>query len=393
MKVNIIGKAMAVGFAVAVAMAAIAVPASADPTTADDYRLLTGVGSDTTQDAVNALGNVILSGGAKVVASWDARGTSPIKTKAAGCSYVRPNGSGAGRQALRASEGENLGGTHGGPGFFNGVDIRGCVDFARSSSYGGSSPSPTGTYTYIPMGVDAVALAINSNNLDLPLNMSLSQVQRVYKCFSNNVGGNRVTPRMIQADSGTWQFWIGPTRMAITEAEINLGDYPCLAADTDSNPGTPAVPVFPREQEHDGTPLAGNLNHVIPFSAAQFIAQTNRASIQTLTGVAVADRRGPALLTGMSTTTQPATQPIVGGRLNTNFPMRRDVYNVVPTADLTNQLIADTFVGAGSAVCTATVNDGGTQRNVVQLLGFGQRTTTVNALEAACGYTDLRANS
>jgi hypothetical protein len=95
----------------------------------------------------------------------------------------------------------------------------------------------------------------------------------------------------------------------------------------------------------------------------------------------------------MSTTTQAATQPIVGGRLNTNFPMRRDVYNVVPTADLTNPLIDNTFVGADSAVCTATVNDGGTQRNVVQLLGFGQRATTVNALEAACGYTDLRANS
>jgi hypothetical protein len=377
MKVTTIGQAIAVGFATALAVTLAAPPALADPP-AGDYRVFAGVGSDTTQEPLNGFGEVVLSGGNKVIASYDATGTATIKTRAAGCQFNRPNGSGNGRLALRASQGEDLGGTHGGPGFWQGVDVRGCIDFARSSSF-----AATPNYTFFAWGVDALALAINSGG-DLPSNMSFAQVQRVYKCFSTTIAGNPVVPRHVQPGSGTWEFWM--SRMGITQAEINLGDYGCLAQDTDGNPATPAVPVHPYVQEHDGRPLEGNLSHVLPFSAAGFIAQTNRASILALTGVNVEDRRGPARLTGMSTTTQPVTQPIVGGVLNVNFPQRRDVYNVVPNASLSNPLVTATFSGAGAAMCTATVNDGGTQRFVSELFGFGRRTTHIDASNAACGF-------
>ncbi|GAA1842384.1 hypothetical protein [Asanoa iriomotensis] len=391
MKVKNVGRVGAVLLAAALGATVVAAPAMADPNPATDFRTLAGVGSDTTQDVMNGFGTVIVSGGNEVIASWDARGTSPIKTKATNCTFSRPDGSGAGRQALRASEGENLGGTHGGPGFFNGVDVRNCVDFARSSSYGGPTPPTTaGNYTYIPFGVDAVALARNVGG-DVPANLSFAQVQRVYKCFDTAVAGSPVTPRLIQAASGTWQFWTG--KMQITEAEINLGDYPCLARDTDSNPATPAAPNFERVQEHDGTVLNGNLNQIVPFSAGQYIAQSNVAAIQAATGVTVTDRRGQAVLTGMRQGTGAIQQPVVGGVLNNNFPLRRDVYNVVPTADLAVQAVANTFVGPNSAVCTASVNVGGTPRSVIELFGFGKRTVGIDLLNAACGATDLKANA
>ncbi|MBY8871939.1 hypothetical protein K7640_08805 [Micromonospora sp. PLK6-60] len=386
MKVRSISRVAAAGFAAVVATGLVAAPAGADPSPVTEYRTLAGVGSDTTQDVMNGLGNVITSGGNKVIASWDARGTNNVKTRAANCDFPRPNGSSNGRRALRAAEGEDIG--QGGPGFWSNTNVVNCVDFARSSSYGGGSvPSSTGNYTYISFGVDAVTLARNVNG-DLPVNVSFAQVQRVYRCFDRNIAGNPVSPVMLQSGSGTWDFW--SSKVGITEVEINLGDYPCLAADTDSNPATPAVPVIARAQEHDGTVLDGFPTRVVPFSAGQFIAQGNATKIASLTGVTVADRRGEAALNGIRPTGGTLQQPVVGGVLNINFPLRRDVYNIVPTADLTQPLIQSTFVGAGSAVCSATVNDGGTARKVVELFGFGIRPTLVSPLEANCGYTNLR---
>ncbi|GAA4468233.1 hypothetical protein [Phytohabitans houttuyneae] len=402
MKVKTIGRVAVAGLGAAVALVVAASPAVADPDPATEFRQLAGVGSDTTQDLGNGLGEAL--GAGDLVASWDARppagGTTTIKTKSTGCSFQRPNGSGQGRQALRASQGEDLDGA--GPGTAGqfpaatGVNIQGCVDFARSSSYGGgSTPSNTGAYTYIPAGVDAVTLAVHQDG-DLPFGWSFAQIQRVYKCFDTRVAGNTVVPRMIQTGSGTWEFWIQPARMAITENEINAGDYPCMAVDHDNNISTPAVPVHPRVQEHDGTVLTGNLTHVIPFSIGQFVAQGNHAAIEAaLPPVVVADRRGPTQPVAMSTTTQATTQPVVGGVLNVNFPVpfRRDVYNVVPTANLTNPLVQSTFVGTGSQVCSDTVTVNGQQRRVVELFGFGYRGTLNSPLEANCGYTDLRFNS
>lgn len=359
MKVKTFAKAMGAGLGAAAALFAAAGPAAADPADGD-YRVLAGAGSDTTQDVLNGLGEVVVSGGGKVIASYDARGSATIKTKATGCEFPRPNGSTAGRTALRASEGEN-------GGVFQGANVVGCVDFARSSSYpNASSPTPTGSYTYVPFGVDAVTYAINTNS-DLPLNLTLNQLRGIYQCTITQINGVPVTPLLIQSGSGTRQFWL--QQMQITEAEIAAGDYPCLED------------LGNTVQEHDGTVLTGHNEYLLPYSIAQYLAQSRAQQIEDTTGVQVVDRRGEAILgsvDGVSPTN-------AAGNLNIDFPVARDVYNVVPTADLASAAIDQTFTGADSLVCQAD--------ETIQLFGFGFRATAVDALHNACGATDVRANT
>ncbi|MGW4464661.1 hypothetical protein [Micromonospora sp. NPDC004704] len=346
MQVKSFGKAFAVAFGAAVAVALVANPAVADPDPITDYRTLAGTGSDTTQDVLNRLGNAITIGGNKVIASWDARGTASIKTKAANCSFTRPNGSGAGRTSLRDSE-------------TPGNAIAGCVDFARSSS--STTHVPSGNGVWIPFGVDAVTFAINQSS-DLPINMSLGQLRNIYKCVVSDIAGVDVQPLLLQAGSGTRQFW--NQQMGITDAEIAAGDYECLVPP--SQGGTGVDPI----QEHDGRVLTGHNDYILPFSIAQHIAQGN-----SLPGVE--DRRGPSDLGrigGVSPYATGTTPP--NEVLNTSFPLRRDVYNIVPTADLTNPTIDAVFTGSDSLVCLQTT--------LIQQYGFGAA--------ANCGDTSLRGN-
>ena len=377
----------AVGLAAAVlALAATASPAVADPNPATDFRTLALTGSDTTQDLGNALGETVRIGGNKVIASWDARppagGSTRITTKATGCAgtagggFVRPNGSGNGRLSLRASLNQDIG--QGGAGIWQGDSIVGCVDAARSSAYSSTTPGTSGALTYIPIGVDAVSPAINTNS-DFPRNNSFARIQRVYKCFDNNITGLPAQPVIPQAGSGTRSFWL--QQMEITEQEITLGDLPCLT-----------VVAFP--QEHDGTVLDGHPERIVPFSAAQYIAQTNSALIASeIPGLTVTDRRSQAILTGMNRVGQPVQQPVVGGVLNPNYPLNRDVYHVVPTANLADATIDAVFTGTDSLACTVTVNVGGSPRKVTEVLGFGTRSATTDLFHQVCGTVDLKANT
>lgn len=343
MQANTLAKTLGVALAAAAVLAAAGTPALADPADATDYRILTGVGSDTTQDVLNGLAESITNGsGQKIIASWDARGTSPIKTKANGCEIARPNGSGAGRGALKLSE-------------TAGSTSQGCVDFARSSS--GTSFVEGGTGTWIPFGVDAMTYAINENS-DLPDNLTTVQLERVYQCLTDNIAGEPVVPLLIQPGSGTRAFWL--QKVGITEAEIANGDYPCLQSLNNT------------VQEHDGTALEGHNEYILPYSVAQFIAQSNAGTVVDGVTVNVIDRRGPARL-GSVNGIAPRTE---SGALNTELPYKRDVYNVVPTADLDVPIIDEVFTGADSAVCSRT--------SIIQAYGFG-------ATES-CGSTDLTGN-
>lgn len=99
--------------AFAFAAAALAVTAAggsiafADPAGPPQYRPLSGVGSDTTQDVMNGLAAAITVNGQKVIGSYDATGSANVTTKDpavnANCTMARPNGSGAGRAALLTS--------------------------------------------------------------------------------------------------------------------------------------------------------------------------------------------------------------------------------------------------------------------------------------------------
>src|SRR5262249_25114607 len=92
--------------------------AQADPVGAPIPRLLSGVGSETTQEVKNAMANTITIGGDRVMGSYNAvippddgfDTKNPLPPGATTCHYdpntgtngpgIRPNGSGAGRDRL-----------------------------------------------------------------------------------------------------------------------------------------------------------------------------------------------------------------------------------------------------------------------------------------------------
>ncbi|MFC9591012.1 hypothetical protein [Streptomyces sp. NPDC056944] len=299
---------------------ALAPAAQADPNPVTQYRTLAGVGSDTTQDVVNGLGNVVVNAlGQKVIASWDATGTATIKTKATGCVINRPNGSSAGIDALR-----------------NAVDTNsGCLDFARSSR--GPADTSTTDLTWIPFAKDAVSWVKRSDSA-LPNDLTAAQLKAIYECTTTSLNGVALTPILPQANSGTRQFFLASIGVTAPGACVQQG-----------------------VQENDGTVL-DTAGDIAPYSVAQYTAQEKAV---------VTDRRGAAVLGSVGTVAPRNADKT----LNLSFPFTRDVYNVVPTAKLTNATISSTFVGSSSKVCAAGTTIAG--------YGFG-------TLGTACGATSVK---
>lgn len=331
-------------------VAMVAGAAQADPP-AGVHRTLVAVGSDTTQDVLNGLGNTIAdpnptgSSDGNLIASYDATGTTPIQTRDSGCSIARPDGSGAGVNALKA---DITAGTH-------------CIDFARSSS----GPNATGSLTFIPFAVDGVTLAVRTGST-IGSDVSLQSVTRAYNCQNETTGaalnpaagvlptinGVTVHPLVPQNGSGTRKFWA-------SKLGFSASPLPWCVSDVAKNGN--------QVQEHNGNALQRTVavdgsEDVMPFSIAQWIAQSNH----TTTGVT--DRRNGAVLESVGT-----VQPIVSGKLNTSFPITREVYNVIPDSRLAETLIKNTFETSTSKVCKAT--------SVINLYGFGTDTN--------CGSTAL----
>ncbi|MEW2519612.1 hypothetical protein [Actinacidiphila alni] len=338
--------------------------AQADPPTGV-HRTLVAVGSDTTQDVLNGLGNKIAdpnpvgSSDGNLIASYDATGSAQIATRDSGCQTVtRPDGSGAGVNALRA---DVAAGTH-------------CIDFARSSS----APNTTGGFTFIPFAVDAVTAAVKTGST-LPAALTFSatastnaqkaqfDLNRVYNCLDTagnplasgqypTINGVTVHPLVPQAGSGTRKFWASTLGFS-----PNAPLLPCLS---DVAKNGAAV------QEHNGNALqrtiaADNSEDIMPFSIAQHIAQG-----RSLPGVT--DRRNGAVLESV-TVGSTTFAPLSGTNLNTSFPVKRDVYNVLPNARVTGEtLIRNTFVTTSTHtanICTAKF--GSTSTTVINQYGFG----------------------
>ena len=239
--------------------------AYADPSGAPTYRTLAGVGSDTTEGVVAGLSDGVTSlsltsslvsdgtikdlagatiaSGTKIVGSYNAQGTSTIKTKAAAlCDAVtRQNGSGAGKTGLLASlnnvntpatssatgdvntdgtitnvssttgvqVGLQVTGTNIPAGTFvtgvSGTTIStsgptlptgavtatalgfkgdGCLQFSRSSSGGSGTNSPA--LTYVPFALDAVDYAVTPTS-NVSRTLRKSDLQGYYTCNTDYV--------------------------------------------------------------------------------------------------------------------------------------------------------------------------------------------------------------
>lgn len=372
------GRLKAAGVALGAAImtvSLIAAPAAADPNPpVTDYRQLAGVGDDTTQDVMNALGEVV--GGGDVIASWDARGSAAITTKNptqnVNCvNIARPYGAGQGRRALQASEGL---------GQWQSKTITSCIDFARSSSAPGS-PNPGGVYTYVPFGVDAVTYAVDRDavtHLGFPTSLTRLQLEAIYKCVITEINGVAVTPLLPRTGSGIRSFWL--SQVDILEDE--LSSYPCVEQRNNTI------------DENDGSALGWDFDastaDIVPFSVAQYVSQTNSGETHNGVTIVIDDRLGNAMIGdvgGIAPIVGSATDPV----LNMSFPIVRDVYNVVPTHDIEGgsavPLFIDTFVGPTSDVCQ--------ERAVIEAYGFGFRTSSVpgDQLKLHCGAVVLRASS
>lgn len=304
--------------------------AMAEPSPAGTFRTYSAVGSDTIQDVWNGLSNGVagVNGGAAVVStvgSYDAFPTGTVRTKSGGPLYNRPAGSGNGVLALSASNNS--------PFTFSGINIQNQVDFARSSSRP-SSAFPGANLRYLPFARDAVSVVGRGLDADL-INFTTAELTSIYSCTSGgniNVSGTTVTynngstvnqvlrPILPQTGSGTRSFFLSAIGVATPAG--------CVSATT--------VP------ENSGTPLA-TTGQVVPFSAAQWIAQKNGVVTNTVSNAAlrITSINGSAPTAGSGTALTPgllygsaATAPPTTG-------FARDTYSVADASDI-NILAADT---------------------------------------------------
>lgn len=282
---------------------------------------LAAAGSDTTE----AVMDVVLSRYATSPTNVDANTTSniPALPKAGGfavaadttcetrtyvtagsppTTYTAPNGSGAGKNALK--DPTNL--------------TNGCIDIARSSS--GRSGSDPAAFQYFGFAKDAVSWAA-FNGGHAPASLTKAQIKSIYDCTFTNwseVGGTAgaIQRYLPQAGSGTRSFFI---------ANILDGSDPTLAA------GCAAVKLV-EENKGDQVAAADRPGAILPYSAGSWIAQANGATVNfrstatvraiTVSGVVQKPVAGPTF--GKY---QPNASVINGG----TFPGVRTVFNVVDT--------------------------------------------------------------
>jgi ABC-type phosphate transport system substrate-binding protein len=281
-----------VGAVAALAMAITVSPAHADPGFAPAPTDIVGVGSDTTQDYVNALAKAYNSktpSPAAKLASWDATPKGSTITPKSGCTPIqRPDGSSAGIKALLN-------------------DTSGCLDFARSSR----AKKPDGSenaLAFFAFGRDGVTWASQART-NAPQNLTKTQLSRIYRCSPqartwNQVRGRttqQIRPYLPQVGSGTRAFFLGA--IGLTDAQVGS----C---------------VNQTIQENDGKALPNNANVIEPYSIAKFIAQRYRHHNDRSGTVALHQIAGVTPIVG--------TKP-VDKRINSAFPadFLRLVFNVV----------------------------------------------------------------
>jgi ABC-type phosphate transport system substrate-binding protein len=170
-------------------------------------------------------------------------------TPPASGTHLAPNGSSAGRDALRD-------------------DTPGCVDIARSSS-GPRAIGPTGdkaSFEYYAFGVDGVSWATHPSS-PAPTNLTLAQLQGIFNCTFTNwnqVGGTagQIQRYFPQSGSGTRAFVV---------SDLLGGQDPV-------NFQGPNCPAVIPTQENSGELIALNGDQttaVVPYSAGNWIAQAN----------------------------------------------------------------------------------------------------------------------
>lgn len=260
---------------------------------------LTIAGSDTTQDVMGAIAtdynndpkynnnpddggiddaddlyNVLsVQSTALTVPGDEHAGARTWHTPPTGSEVLAPNGSSAGRDALKASV---LAGD-------------GHVDIARSSAgprpIGSGSGQDPASFEYYAFGLDALGWA--SASTLAPTNLTHAQLQGIYNCTFTNwnqVGGGngQIERYWPQAGSGTRAF---------AQSDL-IGFDPT----TISSPTCPAVTLT---QENSGQTIAANGDQqtaLVPYSAGNWVAQARGTAPEQRSGQTIRNLNGQNLV-------------------------------------------------------------------------------------------------
>lgn len=363
--------------------------AGADPKQFEDP--LVGVGSDTTQDILDAFTGEVngtrftpvrsaASSGQVQLASWRAvqltSTGSPVACiqPAGGILVDRPNGSGNGRRALSAAiaPAANRGWGRSDVGCTSvRANFAGLIDFARSSS---GSSATSGALTFVPFARDALQFAYSAPSAASAVSdLTTAQVRQLHATAggpqSITVGGTRIIACRIQSGSGTYESWHedmfpgdSPPPDAGNVTILNSATSECAGAFDSVQQGINGI------QEHDPqglydacerirngyTPVGGGSSVaaqpttqcVIGYSAANWVAQFNGVGTRSLDVDGAGTDAPPTAATGgaFNLGTQnggAAAYTITSGVASPNATyyadatFGRDVYNVIPTIAIT----------------------------------------------------------
>jgi hypothetical protein len=426
-KLGRIAAAVAVVGVGATSLISQAPTASADP---PQYNGLVGVGSDTTQDVINALSGFnqnstypaafSVSGNPRqTIVSFDAvppAGVSDgcITTKVKAPTFARPNGSSSGQRALsRALDGTNWGPNPTGIAAQQCNEpakvITGMVDFARSSS--GPSGGAGTVLTFVPFARDALTFGYYRAGGAPVTNLTTSELNSINanQDPANNptiVNGVPIIACGIQTGAGTYGSW--NTFLGLTTATPDATENASTKACRDIVTAT-SDPANGRIQENYGQglvdkgnalpatgPLAG-AQVIIGFSASNFIAQSNGVVTNQLSTVNLGSINGNAPYTG----TAPNLLP---GSAHYSSAYGRDMYNVVSQARLIaagSLGLKELFVSNPTGTALGVGQPGrGLPANFTAVLcrtGAGSAQETVNKFGflsiSNCGSTTVTAGS
>jgi ABC-type phosphate transport system substrate-binding protein len=332
-------------------------PASADPV-ANTYAI---VGSDTLEDAVNALVNGVPGDTFRVfsnnstLGSFDATGNPCIVTKENSSRFTRPNGSGDGVTALVKSMKQQAYN----PSTSNGrvlcdrtnVRIDGLVDIARSSSnpdkIKGADFTGTGstdrTLAWFPFGRDAMAYAYRdtvgttvsdtSERVAVGIeSLTQNQLTDIFACVLRTIDGQTITPVVPQAGSGTRSSWL--TALGLTEdmmptvSEGTKSITTVVGRDGNGNAITGVVSrtgCVEEGQEHDGTSMKVR-NAVMPMSVSRWVAMAQGLTVNKVGSAVLA---GSSLVSGQQPVTGTGTSMVPNPLYYANGTWGRETWLVV----------------------------------------------------------------
>lgn len=311
-----------------------AVPAAhADPVS----NSFAAVGSDTLQASMDALTNGTNVTGTRVrvtsagtsLGNFDAfapgfnAAGGTIQTKPAGNFFGRPSGSGAGVDALVASINNT---TY----TANGVtaNVGGLIDIARSSA-GPAAQVAGGILAWVPYGRDAVAFAyVGGSAADEANVASLTpgQLNTIYGATADQViNGTTVKAYLPQSGSGTRKFFMGAIGISSNVAGSAVYTNNNTLAENDAT-------VFPA-----AATIPAGTAYVVPFSAANWISQSNLAAPNTIPASGAVKLGTPvvdALNVPVPAYTGTGTALVPNAPFYANATFGRDTYLVVEAARL-----------------------------------------------------------